>query len=355
MSRFVRVGDTDYKVKVNDSGTITFDTGSKIGQVIITGNLLVEGVTTTIESTTTTITDPVIVINNQVNESNVPVGTGISAIGYEAGIEIGRGTLYPARMVYTEIWRDYPLDSQGEQRGAFVFKTGDTLLAGIRTNSVTTGDKDEDLNLLGPSPAPNESGVGNAVVSVADVTNYADRINRRLTIDENLPAYNSAIPNVEWVNGALVGYFANNPPEFIQRDNSVLRIFDATLSDQFGTRLELKLDGVINATFKSAEFTVQDLKISNGTIETLSLGNDLVLKSASSGSVTIGDTVDPANAGDSLRIVLTNNTPVHAAGSVKLYTKTENYGGTGVYFVNSEATRDELVSRRKALAYSMIF
>ena len=237
----------------------------------------------------------------------------------------------------------------------FIFKTADTLLAGIRTNSITTGDKDIGLNLLGPSPGPAESGIGSSVVSVIGVPDYADRINRKLSVDQNLVAYESAIPNVEWVNGALSSYFNNNPPPFIQRDNSILRLFDATVSDTFGTRLELKLEGVVNAIFRPYEFTVQDLKISNGTIETVSEGNDLVLKSKGSGSVTIGDTLDPNNIGDNLKMILVTLDPEQTNGSVKIYTKNEAFGGTGVYFVNSQNKRDEFVSRAKAIAYSMIF
>ena len=36
-------------------------------------------------------------------------------------------------------------------------------------------------------------------------------------------------------------------------------------------------------------------------------------------------------------------------------TKPEAYGGSGIFFVNKENTRDELISKRKAIAYSMIF
>jgi hypothetical protein len=58
---------------------------------------------------------------------------------------------------------------------------------------------------------------------------------------------------------------------------------------------------------------------------------------------------------DNLKITTAAQDPAQTPGSIVLYTKPETFGGTGIYFVNNETTRDELVSRRKALAYSMIF
>ena len=40
---------------------------------------------------------------------------------------------------------------------------------------------------------------------------------------------------------------------------------------------------------------------------------------------------------------------------LKLYVKTEEAGGTALYFVNSDTTQDELVSRNKAILYGFIF
>jgi hypothetical protein len=219
------------------------------------------------------------------------------------------------------------------------------LLSGIRTNSITTNNKDQNLNLLGPSPRPGEAGTGTAVISVKGVTNYAQRINNKLLVDQNQAAYEESVPNVAWVNGTISSYFETNAPQFIKRGDSVLRIFDTSESD-VESKLELKLNDVVNATYRISNFTVQDFRFSNGTIETLTAGNDLVLRSSGSGSVTVDD---------NLKITLTVQDPAQVTGSIKLYTKQESYGGTGIYFVNNSNTRDEIMSRRKALAYSMIF
>jgi hypothetical protein len=350
MSRIVQVNDSDYKIKVrsngleNSNGTVTLDVGDRTGRVIVTGDLLVYGQTTTVESTNVTITDPIIVINNQLGVDGQPAGNGISTPTKEAGIEIGRGVFPPARLFFDENLWWYDNQTNSNKQGAFIFKTG-ALLSGIRTNSITTNNKDQNLNLLGPSPRPGESGTGTAVISVKGVTNYAQRINNKLLVDQNQAAYEESIPNVAWVNTALTNYFETNSPQFIKRGDSVLRIFDTSESD-VESKLELKLNDVVNATYRISNFTVQDFRFSNGTIETLTAGNDLVLRSSGSGSVTVDD---------NLKITLTVQDPAQVAGSIKLYTKQESYGGTGIYFVNNSNTRDEIMSRRKALAYSMIF
>jgi hypothetical protein len=358
MSRIIQVNDSDYKVKVrsngqNDSnGTVTLDVGTD-GKVIVTGNLTVFGETTTVASTVVAITDPTFVINNQVRyPDNAPgqqeaFGNGINTPTGEAGIIIGRG-IHPdgnAEIFFSESLYWYDNQTNSTKQGAFVFKTANTLLAGIRTNSITTNDKDQNLNLLGPSPNPDETGFGTAILTVHGVSDYADRINNKILVDEDQQAFDEAIPNVAWVNGAIATYFDATPPAFIQRGDTTLRVYDTSESD-VESKLDLKINGVVNTTFKIDEFTVQDFRFSNGTIETLTLANDLILRSSGTGTVTIDDT---------LKINLVDEDPTQAGGSVKIYTKDETYGGTGIYFVNNQDTRDELVSRRKALAYSMIF
>ena len=47
--------------------------------------------------------------------------------------------------------------------------------------------------------------------------------------------------------------------------------------------------------------------------------------------------------------------PSADSGRIKLYSQTQAEGGSGLYFVNTSSTRDELVSKKKALLYSMLF
>jgi hypothetical protein len=351
MSRIIQVNDSDYKVKVryngqdDSNGVITLDVGASPGNVIVTGNLTVYGNTTTVESTTISMVDNIIVINNQLGENGQPTGSGILSPTGEAGIEIGRGVYSAGQLLFSESLWWFDNQTNSNKQGAFVFKTKNTLLTGIRTNSITTNNKDQNLNLLGPSPYPGEPGTGTAIVAVHGVVNYADRINNKLYVEENQTAYEEAIPNVKWVNGAISEFFNVTPPNFIARSDTRFQVYDTQNSDA-ETKATLLLNSVTNAEFKIGSFATQNLRFSNGLIETTDQGLDLVLRSAGTGSVTVDD---------SLKITLINEAPAYTNGSVTLYTKPETYGGSGVYFVNNESTRDELVSRRKALAYSMIF
>jgi hypothetical protein len=351
MSRIIQVNDSDYKVKVryngqdDSNGVITLDVGASPGNVIVTGNLTVYGNTTTVKSSTVSIVDNIIVVNNQLGPDGQPTGSGILSATGEAGIEIGRGVYSAGQMLFSESLWWFDDQTNSNKQGAFVFKTKNTLLTGIRTNSITTNDKDQNLNLLGPSPHPGETGTGTAIIAVHGVVNYADRINNKLYVEENQIAYEEAIPNVKWVNGAIAGYFNITPPNFIARSNTRFQVFD-TQNGEAESKASLLINGVANAEFKIDAFTTQNFSLSNGTLSTTDLGLDLTLRAAGTGAVVIDD---------NLKITTAIEDPVQSNGGVLLYTKTETYGGTGVYFVNNEATRDELVSRRKALAYSMIF
>jgi hypothetical protein len=353
MSRIIQVHDTDYKVKVRSdgldtsTGTITLDVGIG-GLVKINGDLTVEGLTTTVNTNNTTIQDNRIVLNTgQTGTSGITPESGT------AGVTVYRGGgNYPdASVLFDESVKWYDNQTNTTKSGGFVFKIGE-LLSGIRTNSIVTDNKNRNLNLLGPSPTASEIGTGTAVVSVKGVPDYDERINRKLSVDLNQSAFEEAIPNVKWVNGAIATYFNVTPPTFIKKDNSILEIFDTDSSDS-ETKLSLLLNAVTIAQFKSTLVTFDNLalKFSEGLIETTAPGLDLTLNSASGGSVKIGSDINPSN----LRVILSTDDPSQESNSVKIYTKTENYGGSGIYFVNNQATRDELVSRRKALAYSMIF
>jgi len=50
MSKVLRVGASNYKVAVNSGGTITLDVGTSPGKVLITGDLIVQGETTSINT-----------------------------------------------------------------------------------------------------------------------------------------------------------------------------------------------------------------------------------------------------------------------------------------------------------------
>ena len=47
--------------------------------------------------------------------------------------------------------------------------------------------------------------------------------------------------------------------------------------------------------------------------------------------------------------------PTAPGEGIKLYSKTMSNGGTGLFFINKSNRQDELISKRKALVFSMVF
>ena len=82
-SKFLKIGG-DYKISTESGGIITLDTGNEVGQVVITGDLVVEGESTVVETTNMTIEDNIILLNQG------ETGNGITR-GGQAGLEIENG------------------------------------------------------------------------------------------------------------------------------------------------------------------------------------------------------------------------------------------------------------------------
>lgn len=338
MSRYVRVSGQDYRVRVATGGTIVLDTGNNVynstteaedweGGVVITGDLYVMGKTTTIETQDTFIEDNIITLNKGESGSGVTKGT--------AGFEIDRGEGQDKASVLFQ-----------ENIDEFTFKLG-PVLAGIKTDSITTDN--QNLLLLNNTTT--------ARISVAGAPDYEERILnydafgelQDLTYQD--PDY---IPNIKAVADFTLKFFELNPPAKIQDSeivdgltilyDSILEIHDSEV-DGGVSNLELQLDGVTQALWYADRHEVQDIRITGTTIHPTVSNTDLILKSEGSGSVTIDD---------NLKLTLQVIDPTQGDG-IKVYAKSEAQGGTGLYFVNSDSTRDELISRRKAIAYSMIF
>ena len=157
MSKFLRVPNGDYKIEVREGGRITLHTGVERGQVYITGNLIVEGDTTTVNSETLVVRDNIIELNKD--------DSGLAGITLgESGLLINRGAglaYTDAKFVFDETveWTD-PV-SETTKYGGFRFSNVNDEDVGIRTNSIATGGND--LYLI-------NSGTG--VISVTGTNNY---------------------------------------------------------------------------------------------------------------------------------------------------------------------------------------
>ena len=164
MSKYVNVPTGNYSVIVQSGGTITLDTGPQVGDVTVTGNLTVQGSTTTVTSQNLDVKDNILTLNSG------ETGAGITLD--DSGLEMDRGTFVNALFTFNENiqWSDPVTDTT--KTGGFVFKDANNALIGIRTNNINTGGGD--LYLI-------NSGTG--TVSVTGTNNYENQV----TDDDDLP------------------------------------------------------------------------------------------------------------------------------------------------------------------------
>jgi hypothetical protein len=235
----------DYSIKVIEGSTITLDTGVESGNVIVTGDLTVRGVTTTIESIDLVIEGNIVTLNRG------EIGAGVTL--ETSGLEIDRGSLDNALLIFDENLTWYNPVTDQTQNGAWTIrdktnKLGSLQLADLSTTQTTF----------------------NLVDTIATTINFG-RVANTITIGS-----------------------------------------------------------------PSGITTINAIKFESNSVE-VTTGDDILIKSV-------------------LNIANLETVPSTPVGYIKLYSSdTPGTGGTGLYFVNTEGTNDELISKTKAILYSLIF
>jgi hypothetical protein len=408
MSKIVRVQGGDYKVIVGSEttpGYIILDTnpisGSGTqGKVTITGDLEVLGNTTTISSQDLSIIDNIIYVNQG------ETGAGVTTLGSTSGIQVDRGSLPDVSFLWDELLTSNVSlsgNSLTTSEGTFVFRNASSVLQPIATNSINSGNNN--LVLL--------SSGGSGVVTVAGTADYErrvldyDRLNIILDINAvrrvsgvatvvvdtphnlapndrvfvscnsngtfstqpgesftvvSIPTANSityANPGLDVAtpsttvsaNGTVrvnpvlnddiipnmraIADYANlsiTPNKIYENDTKVqVKDFDTSGVSE----ISFNVDGAQRALISNTGFIVDNIQIKDNNISNISNDNILI------------DNV--------LNIANKISVPSTPSGYVKIYSKsTPGTGGTGLYFVNTIGTNDELISKTKALLYSLI-
>jgi hypothetical protein len=368
MSKYTRYCG-DYRLTVESGGTITLDTGVETGSVVVTGDLIVQGDSFAVNTQDLTIEDRIITLNkiDGATETNVSP-TLIS------GLEINRGTDPSAYWVYDEAMRSGLNNSIS---GGFVGRKGGTgegsTLLAIQTSAIdTTG---ADLYLINQ---------GNGIVSVEGVEYYQERI-FQYDLEAQTPASTNidftaqtivkepyALVNAKGVADYVQSFFTGKFQTRIESgtiDKSYVAVHDNEEFAGVDSQVEFGIDGNVAARFFNNRAELQHIRFIDTSIETTSSDADLILAAPGPGSVRIDDTLyinpqpyidDPSlgedpdqdNPDKPFNYQTNPNTPTDG---VKIYTKDQAGGDTGIYFVNSSETRDELISRNRALLFSMIF
>lgn len=323
MTKYV-VTSGDYHIKTNDAGSIFLDTGNQIGQVYMTGNLVVKGTTTQVDATNLDLKDNIIVLNSGEQGAGVSLST--------AGIEIDRGSKPNTQFVFDETvsWND-PVTQTIKQGG---FKTRDINGGniGLEVRSISTGGGD--LYLIN---------AGTGVISVSGTNAYENQV----TDDDD-------IPNKKYVDVQIAAQVAAADFQKIRDGSSsftqmVVADFETTGLTSVAS---ITVDGVNNVNFYDNRSELHDLRIDGSRISTTTSNADLTLSAPGTGSVVIDD---------QLQILTTPSPddsavdPAQPTDGLKIYAKSQGVGKTGLYYVNSNNVRDELISKNRSLLLSMIF
>ena len=337
MAKTVYLETGDYKIKVaNASNEITLDSAL----THITGDLRVEGETTTVNTTNLEIEDNIIVLNK--NEAGAGVGEGTS------GVDIDRGSYANVQIVYDEsiAWNNPSTQTvsqgpglQGPGYGSFKVSSADgndilaLRVANINnTNAIYFEPGGTGTLRLGGSIAP---------------ANYISRMND----------YND-IPNKKYVddeiNAVVIGAAF---PRIVQGDTEV-KITDNSQSGQT-SKIEVTIDGTLLGLWEPTRFEIYqqttdigNVRIEGDTISGLNSNQDLELVAPGTGSVRANDSF-VINNRPSVQDPAVD--PLYDANGVKLYAKSPSGGDTGLYFVNTNDTRGEVISKNRALLFGLLF
>jgi hypothetical protein len=353
----------DYIIKTQTSGSIRLDTGSSTGTVTITGNLDVQGTTTTIESTIATIKDNTVVLNSgQGALGQVSAGNGT------AGLLIDRGQAADLDYAASFLYNDRRTWSGGSASltGVFEFGVGGGQGVGRLATAISAGA------LVYDPKAPTDSGrqaiyfIGkgatNAVLTLSGIQyDYASYVGQ-----------DNDIPNVKWVK-AEIAREAATPPNIrrLQQLNSALTLTDNGLD---APTLALNLGGPLQRFIwrSNGEYTMLGTQgrlsfIDNSitALGTTSTNAPLFLSASGNGAIHLtGYTViEPSGFSPTTLAVVKDNLPVGATAIYTTSTVSVTGGGTNLFFVNNNNKSDgngglqpeELVSRRKALVYAIVF
>lgn len=342
MGQFIRVNG-DYNIQaISDlasGGKITLDTGPGVGEVRVTGDLVVEGATVYVSATNLDVEDNIITVNK--NES----GAGVT-LTY-AGIEVDRGTLANASLVWNENITHPSANLSGTDggwelvngsSGVYDFANSRIKLKEILTDAGTDGG---DLLVIGE---------GTGVIKVIGTDNY-----------ENQVTHDDDIPNKKYVDDAI----QNNPTFQVVSNDSRVIVSDKdttgslaylTATTGFTTfgesAVSIVVDGILNTQFYTTRTIIRSLEFSGTEITTEnSLTNENIsLRTQGTGKVSTNY---------ALQLERIAATPAYVSNATLIYSGTPGLGTTGLYYVNdsSETVKrsGELINKNKALVFSMIF
>jgi hypothetical protein len=354
MGQFLQVNG-DYNIKAGVGAKIVLDTGPSTagGQVVVTGDLVVQGETLSVEAVNLNISDNIITLNQG------ETGPGVTLV--YSGIEIDRGNtslsnpnvepINNSSFVWDEINNSWII-AQGTAPGPFDYNFSRLKLKEILTNSNTdTGD----LTLIG---------TGTGVVKVFGTDNYEDQVtadddipNKKYVDDSilNNPTFQIAAPQFQDTKVVIAD--KDIQPNLSTSPGSLAYFTDTTTYSTFGeSAVSVIVDNALIGQFYSNRFEIGDLEIGGGE-----RNNEISSKASITNENIFIRTQGTGKLQTNYALQLEKNpvTPTYVTDNLILYSATPGTGQSGVWFVNdsTETTKrnGELISKNKALLFSILF
>lgn len=361
MGQVVQVnGDYEIKALSNPTtpgvyGKITLNTGPGVGEVRVTGDLVVDGETLTVGATNLQVEDNIITLNYG------EPGPGVTLTYSGIEVDRGPGTL-KAAFVFDETDGTWNI-VQGTE-GNYRFQDElENIVSKLKVSQILTNSSTDFGNLT-------LIGTGTGVIHVTGTLDY----------EQQVEDYgDDAIPNKKYVDDAI----QNSPTFQIRSDDTRVVIRDAQTTpndaetggslafwaDATGQSLigvtesavGFVVDGVVAAEIYSTRAELFGLAIFSEQPSAGGFGtpNTSVIRAEnSSGSIKI-ETTDTGVVEFTNAVQFDNVTgvddPGYVSGATTLFAKNPGGGGTGLYFAKSDDTAGEFISKSKALVFSMLF
>lgn len=369
MGQFLKVNG-DYNIRVADGASIVLDTGPAVsgGSVVVTGDLVVQGSSFSIDTVNLTITDNIISLNQG------DPGPGVT-LGY-SGIEVNRGnTTAITPQNNASFLYDESLDSwiiaHGTAPGPFNFSNSSLKVSKIINNDTVSPG----ITLLPHEPSGGTVNVFGYPAYESQVTHDDDIPNKKYVDDAILTnptfqivapqsqdtkiviADKDITPNVAGQPGSLA-FFANTNPGITNTGGE--------------SAVSVIVDGALTARFYSNRFEAGLIELGGGEarneITTVNgvTNENIVVRTQGTGKLQTNYALQLERIGTSgetppLAFPNTPLTPAYVPGSTLIYAASAGIGTTGLYYTNdtlnsnSQPGTGELISKNKALVFSMIF
>lgn len=333
MARILNVSDNNYRIVVQNTGTITLDTGVAVGEVRITGNLIVDGEYTTVNVTNMTVEDNIIVLNSGELGAGITEGT--------SGLTLDRGTLPNAEFLFDESVDHYDPYTSADISGTFVLRTDNGNKSGLQLSTIV---RDGAHNIY--------FDLQDSTINVLEIVNVDPEIYSDLLIDADPlnpdPATLNYVPNKQfiknYIQSGVVTPGMADVDKIYKSSGGLLK----SRIQAYTTDIRFYIDETLRSVITSTGLSVDNINLYTDSITNTS--NNLRL-TATNNNVEVDAVL---NLDDQL------SDPIFTSGKTKVYSRSQltalaqTPGRTGIFFANT-ITSDELVAKNRALLFSMLF